>query len=55
MERQALVLLENGDAEGAITRLREAMDDPGATDGLRQRATQLIVALGADPTPVSEG
>jgi len=35
----------------AIDRLREILDLPEATAGLRERATQLIVALGGTPEP----
>lgn len=51
LEQQALALLGGGDSEGAITRLREAVEAPSATDILRRRALQLIVALGGSADP----
>ncbi len=48
-EQLALVELETGDTAAAIARLRALLQDNDASVPLRQRATQLIVALGADP------
>jgi hypothetical protein len=45
-EQIALAEAEAGDVEAAISRLNLLNDDSEATPGLRQRASQLIVALG---------
>lgn len=49
MEQQALALAGAGEAEAAVALLRQIRQEPGVTAGLLRRATQLIVALGADP------
>ncbi|MGR3502898.1 tetratricopeptide repeat protein [Pseudaestuariivita sp.] len=49
-EQLALIDVEEGDTDGAITRLTRLIDDAEATEGLRQRARQLIVALGGEPS-----
>ena len=49
-EQLALVEVESGDKSAAIERLQRAIADAEATPGLRQRATQLIVVLGGNPT-----
>ena len=51
VEQQALVALEAGDEATALTLLRLLTEDAEATQALRRRATQLIVALGASPDP----
>ena len=51
VELQALMALDAGDQATALTLLRALTDDAEATDALRRRATQLIVALGATPEP----
>lgn len=48
-EQLALLDLEEGNRDGAIARLQAISEDAEATAGLRQRATQLIVALGGEP------
>ncbi|HHL21493.1 MAG TPA: hypothetical protein ENJ52_08170 [Aliiroseovarius sp.] len=48
-EQLALVEIESGEKEAAIARLNALLQDNDATAPLRQRATQLIVALGAEP------
>ena len=48
-EQLALIEIEAGAREAAIDRLRRIIEDSEATAGLRQRATQLIVALGGAP------
>lgn len=45
-EQLALAEIEAGDAEAALARLNALMDDAEAGDSLRERASQLIVALG---------
>jgi hypothetical protein len=49
-EQKALVMVEQGDAEGAIALLKSVLQEAGVTAGLQQRAAELIVALGGDPT-----
>ncbi|PQO23358.1 hypothetical protein C2I36_08430 [Rhodobacteraceae bacterium WD3A24] len=48
MEQLALLRLEQGEESAAIELLRELLDTPDVTPGLRRRATQLIVALGGE-------
>lgn len=47
-EQLALIEIETGDAEAAITRLRAILEDSEVTSGLRQRVSQAIVALGGE-------
>lgn len=49
-EQIALAELEKGDTDVALERLQRLTADSEATDALRTRVSQLIVALGADPT-----
>lgn len=46
LEQIALLRIEAGDRAAALELLQELMDEPDATQGLRARAQQLIVALG---------
>lgn len=48
-EQLALIDIETGDMDAAVARLQSIAADAGATAGLRQRATQLIVAVGGVP------
>lgn len=48
MEQQALAKFEFGDKDGALVILKNILNEPGATQGLIQRAQQLIVALGGE-------
>ncbi len=48
-EQIALAEIELGQNEAAISRLQALLIDNDASEPLRQRATQLIVALGAKP------
>jgi hypothetical protein len=50
-EQIALAQIEAGETEAALSRLRALLEDAGASQGLRQRASQLIVALGGDTDP----
>lgn len=50
-EQIALVEIELGQQEAAIARLRQLLADDEASQALRDRAAQLIVALGATPEP----
>lgn len=45
-EQLALIEIETGDKEAALTRLQALIVDSEVTAGLRRRASQLIVALG---------
>ncbi len=48
-EQLALIDIETGQPEAAIARLQQIQADAEATAGLRQRASQLIVAMGGAP------
>ncbi len=54
-EQMALAELDAGEADAAMARLQRILQDAETTGGLRQRASQLIVALGGTPeaAPVS--
>lgn len=56
-EQMALLDIEAGDAAAAIDRLKAIVEDAGVTADLKERATQVIVALGGalDEAEVSEG
>lgn len=55
-EQLALIDVETGDVEAAAERLQAIASGAGATPGLRQRASQLIVALGVEPeAPAQSG
>lgn len=49
LEQQALVQVAQSRTDEAVTILRQILSEAGLTAGLQQRATELIVALGADP------
>jgi hypothetical protein len=48
LEQLAYLSVESGDIEAAITQLRSVSADQEAPAGLRQRASQMIVALGGE-------
>ncbi|MEP5154851.1 hypothetical protein [Planktotalea sp.] len=48
-EQLALIDVEAGDTEAALEKLQGIVVDAEVTAGLRQRATQLIISLGAEP------
>lgn len=48
-EQLALIDVEQGDAQAAITRYQAILSDAEVTSGLQQRALQVIVALGGEP------
>lgn len=50
-EQIATAQVELGDLEAAVGGLRAIAEDVDATESLRRRALQMIVALGADPVP----
>jgi hypothetical protein len=50
MEQQALALLAADKTGDAVTLLRAILQEPGLTAALQRRVTQLIVALGEDPS-----
>ncbi|MDQ2089188.1 tetratricopeptide repeat protein [Marimonas arenosa] len=56
-EQLALIDIETGDTASAAGRLQAIASDAAVTAGLRQRATQLMVALGETPEaiPGAEG
>lgn len=54
-EQLALLDLRAGDSAAALARLAAILEDSEVTAGLRQRATQLIVALGGDPVAATDG
>jgi hypothetical protein len=45
-EQLAYLDVESGDKDAALKRLQQIVEDAGASTGLRQRASQVIVALG---------
>lgn len=49
MEQLALLSLERGEADAAVTALQALQQEPGLTPALQRRVTQLLVALGAPP------
>mmetsp|Transcript_29358 Transcript_29358/g.57210 ORF Transcript_29358/g.57210 Transcript_29358/m.57210 type:complete len:161 (-) Transcript_29358:1053-1535(-) len=49
-EQLALIEIETGNAEAAIDRFRQILEDAEATPGLQRRALQAIVALGGSPS-----
>lgn len=49
LEQLALLRVEAGERDAALAILRDLLDEPEATQGLRLRAQQLIVALGGEP------
>lgn len=48
-EQVALTYVADGDTDKALEELRRIRDDAEVTSGLRQRVSQLMVALGDDP------
>ena len=54
-EQIALMDVAAGDTEAALTRLNAIVQDAGASQGLRDRASALIVALGGTPAQAPAG
>ncbi len=52
-EQLALIDIETADTDAALEKLQGIVVDAEVTAGLRQRATQLIIALGAKPEVLS--
>lgn len=50
-EQIALIDYEEGEVDAAVVRLQDIVIDAEVTDGLRQRASQLIVLLGGEIDP----
>ncbi len=48
LEQLALLRIDEGEPGAALAILRDLLDEPDVTSGLRQRVTQLIVALGGE-------
>lgn len=48
-EQLALLDLENGEVDAAVSKLQDLVVGAETTAGLRQRASQLIIALGGEP------
>ena len=51
LEQAAYLLIEEGRTDEAIAALRQLTQDQEATEGLRARAGQMIIALGGSVTP----
>lgn len=49
LEQMAYARIDAGDEAAALAHLQALLEDAGASAGLRQRASQLIVALGGEP------
>lgn len=49
-EQLALLEIETGAADAALERLQRIVEDAEATAGLRQRVSQVILALGGEPS-----
>ncbi len=52
-EQLALIDIAAGDTDAALEKLQAMVVDAEVTAGLRQRATQLIIALGAEPETIA--
>ncbi|MCG6556601.1 tetratricopeptide repeat protein [Ruegeria sp. 1NDH52C] len=52
LEQLALIDIAEGDTEAALARLQSIREDAEVSTDLQQRATQLMVALGAEPAPL---
>ncbi len=54
-EQLALIDIEENDAQAAIARLQDILEDAEAPAGLQQRVAQVIVALGGTPQGTPDG
>ena len=52
-EQLALIELEQGNSEKAVEKLSQILLDSELTAGLRNRATQMMIALGRDPKSIN--
>lgn len=52
LEQLALLALESGDREGALSQAEALLDEPEISDGLRRRVSQLILVLGGEQPAV---
>lgn len=48
LEQMALIEIENGNRDAAISQLLSLLEEAGVTPGLQRRASELIVALGGE-------
>ncbi len=53
-EQVALIELELGNTDSAIEKISQILLDAELTAGLRNRATQMMIALGKDPEQINE-
>ena len=53
-EQMALIELELGNTDSAIEKISQILLDEELTAGLRNRATQMMIALGKDPELINE-
>jgi len=53
-EQMALIELELGNTDNAIEKISQILLDSELTAGLRNRATQMMIALGKDPELINE-
>ena len=53
-EQMALIELELGNTENAVKKISQILLDAELTSGLRNRATQMLIALGKDPELINE-
>ena len=53
-EQMALIELELGNTDSAIEKISNILLDAELTAGLRNRATQMMIALGKDPELINE-
>ena len=53
-EQMALIELELGNTDNAIEKISQILLDSELTAGLRNRATQMLIALGKDPELINE-
>ena len=52
-EQLVLIELEQGNSEKAVEKLSQILLDAELTAGLRNRATQMMIALGRDPGSIN--
>ena len=53
-EQMALIELELGNTDKAVEKISQILLDAELTSGLRNRATQMLIALGKDPELINE-